>query len=123
MNGQKQDSGCFWPVAIVIALVLLLLIGFGSCSNNSGRSCRSSYTTARFQTTYKYVPTTTTTTTTTRRTTSSAKPYTYQRTTKPAKDDDPYDAKDYVDADDFYYDHYDDFFDYEDAEDYWYENS
>ncbi len=121
MNGQKQDSGCFWPVAIVIGLVLLLLFGIGSCSNNSSRSRRSSYTTARFQTTYKYIPTTTTTTT--RRTTSSARPYTYQRTTKATKDDDPLNAKDYVDADDFYYDHYDDFFDYEDAEDYWYENS
>ena len=112
----------FWPVAIVIGLVLFLLIGVGSCGNHSSQSRRSSYTTARFQTTYKYVPTTTTTTTT-RRTTSSARPYTYHRTTKAPKDDDPYDAKDYVDADDFYYDHYDDFFDYEDAEDYWYENS
>ena len=122
MNGQKQESVCLWPVVILVGLVLLLLIGVGSCGNNSRQSYRATHTTARFQTTYKYVPKTTTTTTT-RRTTSSAKPYTYQRTTKPAKDDDPYDAKDYVDADDFYYDHYDDFFDYEDAEDYWYENS
>ena len=38
-------------------------------------------------------------------------------------DDDPLNAKDYVDADDFYYDHYDDFFDYEDAEDYWEDNN
>ena len=33
---------------------------------------------------------------------------------------DPYDAYEYYDPEDFYYDHYDDFFDYEDAEDYWY---
>lgn len=122
MNGQKQDSGCFWAVIIVIGLVSLLLICIGSCSDHNTRSRRSSYTTSRFQTTYKYVPTTTTTTTT-RRTTSSQRPYTYQRTTKATKDDDPLNAKDYVDADDFYYDHYDDFFDYEDAEDYWYDNS
>lgn len=32
---------------------------------------------------------------------------------------DPFDAGDYSHPDDFYYDHYDDFFDYEDAEDYW----
>ena len=34
-------------------------------------------------------------------------------------DSDPYDAKAYGNAEDFYYDHYDDFFDYEDAEDYY----
>ena len=32
-------------------------------------------------------------------------------------------AKDYADADDFYYDHYDDFYDYEDAEDYYNEHA
>jgi len=32
---------------------------------------------------------------------------------------DPYDAKDYSNEDDFYDDHYDDFFDYYDAEDYY----
>lgn len=33
--------------------------------------------------------------------------------------DDPYNAKDYRNVDDFYYDHYDDFFDYYDAENYY----
>ena len=37
-------------------------------------------------------------------------------------DEDPYHASDYYDAEDFYYDHYDDFFDFEDAEDYYYEH-
>ena len=36
--------------------------------------------------------------------------------------DDPYHAGDYAHPDDFYYDHYDDFWDYEDAEDYWEEH-
>ena len=36
---------------------------------------------------------------------------------------DPYDAADYYDPEDFYYDHYDDFFDYEEAEDYFYEHN
>ena len=36
---------------------------------------------------------------------------------------DPYDAKSYYHPDDFYYDHYDDFWDYEDAEDYWEEHN
>ncbi|MBQ8966105.1 hypothetical protein [Ruminococcus sp.] len=35
---------------------------------------------------------------------------------------DPYDADSFYHPDDFYYDHYDDFYDYEDAEDYWYEH-
>lgn len=34
-------------------------------------------------------------------------------------DDDQYNTKDYRNADDFYYDHYDDFFDYYDAENYY----
>lgn len=46
---------------------------------------------------------------------------TKKTTPKPEKDD-PYNAKDYVDPDDFYYDNYDDFWDFEDAEDYWEEN-
>ena len=37
-------------------------------------------------------------------------------------DDDPYDAKDYAHPDDFYYDHYDDFWEYEEAEEYWEDN-
>ena len=42
--------------------------------------------------------------------------------TKQSKDDDPYDAKDYVHPDDFYYDYFDDFIDYEEAEEYWENN-
>ncbi len=38
-------------------------------------------------------------------------------------DDDPYHASDYYGEDDFYEDHYDDFYDYEDAADYWYDHS
>lgn len=37
--------------------------------------------------------------------------------------DDPYNAKDYSNEEDFYYDHYDDFFDYEEAEDYYNEHN
>lgn len=47
-------------------------------------------------------------------------------TTKPPsttkKKEDPYDVDDYCHAEDFYYDHYDDFFDYYDAEDYFNEH-
>ncbi len=38
-------------------------------------------------------------------------------------DDDPYNADDYAHPDDFYYDHYDDFFDYYEAEDYYNEHN
>ena len=61
--------------------------------------------TTRKTTTYKY---------TTKRTT------TKKTTTKKY---DPYDAADYYDPEDFYYDHYDDFFDYDEAEDYFYEHN
>lgn len=37
-------------------------------------------------------------------------------------EDDPFDAKDYGDEEDFYDDYYDEFFDYEEAEDYWNEH-
>ena len=45
----------------------------------------------------------------------------YTTTTK-KKRYDPYHAADYYDPEDFYYDHYDDFFDYYDAEDYYYDH-
>ena len=49
-------------------------------------------------------------------------PYTPKKNTKSKSDDDPYDVNDYSNAEDFYYDHYDDFFDYYDAEDYYNEH-
>lgn len=57
------------------------------------------------------------------KTTPATTPVPTRKTTqKPEKDADPYDAKDYVHPDDFYYDYYDDFWDYEDAEEYWEEH-
>ena len=47
----------------------------------------------------------------------------YSSKSQSSKSEDEYSAKDYVDADDFYYDHYDDFYDYEDAEDYYNEHN
>lgn len=46
--------------------------------------------------------------------------YTTKKTTSTKSD--PYDVNDYYFPEDFYYDHYDDFFDYEDAEDYFYDH-
>lgn len=45
------------------------------------------------------------------------------RPTKKPENDDPFNAGDYSDPEDFYYDNYDDFWDYEDAEDYWEEHN
>lgn len=51
----------------------------------------------------------------------SSSSYSFTTYRYPSKDDedDPYNAKDYSNEEDFYYDHYDDFFDYEEAEDYY----
>ena len=55
----------------------------------------------------------------------SSSSYTFTPYRSPSKndDDDPYNAKDYSNEEDFYYDHYDDFFDYYDAEDYYNEHN
>jgi hypothetical protein len=44
--------------------------------------------------------------------------YKSSTSSKKSTDTDPYHVNDYYDAEDFYYDYYDDFFDYDDAEDY-----
>lgn len=49
-------------------------------------------------------------------------PYIPKKSTTQKADDDPYDVNDYSNEEDFYYDHYDDFFDYYDAEDYYNEH-
>ena len=77
---------------------------YNSYIENSIYSYKAASTTAR---TTKYEPTT--------KRSYNYKSYTKNRTTYA----DPYDAKSYGNADDFYYDHYDDFFDYEEAEDYY----
>jgi len=53
---------------------------------------------------------------------SNTSSYTSRKSTKSKKTDDPYDVNDYSNEEDFYYDHYDDFFDYYDAEDYYNEH-
>lgn len=51
------------------------------------------------------------------------KPFTLSESSSSGKKDDPYDAKNYADAEGFYYDHYDNFWDYEEAEEYFNEHS
>ncbi|MCQ4022453.1 MULTISPECIES: hypothetical protein [unclassified Ruminococcus] len=52
----------------------------------------------------------------------SSSSYKPNKSSKSSSGDDPFNAKDYCDPDDFYHDYYDDFYDYEDAEDYYYEH-
>lgn len=52
----------------------------------------------------------------------TATSYVY-KPSKPKEDDDPYNAKDYMHPEDFYEDHYYDFFDFYDAENYFYEHN
>ena len=54
---------------------------------------------------------------------SSGKRGYYYNSSKSNSDDDPYNASDYSHPDDFYYDHYDDFWDYEEAEEYYEEHN
>ncbi len=69
-------------------------------------------------------PVITTTTTTSPETTTSYRTTTRRKTAKTTtRETDEYNAHDYYFPEDFYEDHYDDFFDYEDAEDYWEENN
>lgn len=49
-------------------------------------------------------------------------PYTPKKSTQKKNHSDPYDVNDYSNEEDFYDDHYDDFFDYYDAEDYYNEH-
>lgn len=56
------------------------------------------------------------------KTTSSNSGYSKKIYSKSYSSDDKYDVNDYSNEEDFYYDHYDDFFDYYDAEDYYKEH-
>lgn len=103
---------------LLIAVIIIMGIAKISSllSDNSGYTPRHSYTT--YPTTYRV----STNSTATPKPTQTPKPTTAPKNTTrntTTTDNDPYDAKSYAHADDFYYDYYDDFFDYEDAEEYY----
>lgn len=136
-------SGGFW-IGLAVVLVLLFIIGSigASCDNSKSRYygyATSSYRTSNSYSSKNY------NSSSNKSNTSSSKSYnssskksssssskspssktsyskSYSSSKKSSKNDE-YNAKDYVDPEDFYDDHYDDFFDYEDAEDYYYEHS
>lgn len=101
-------------ILVIIAVLLLL---FGSCT--CGRETYSSSASSSGRRTYRPVAT---------YKAATPKPTTAAKTTRKPKatskpKDDPYNASDYAHADDFYYDHWDDFVDFEEAEDYYDEHS
>ena len=121
-------------IAIIGTILVFLILGsiITACDNNS-RNSTSSYSYSRSYKSYSGSSSTSNSSVYSyqNKTTSSAvQPATkkstyksYSSKSKSSKSEDEYSAKDYVDADDFYYDHYDDFYDYEDAEDYYNEHN
>lgn len=119
--------------AIIGTILIFLVLGsiISACENNS-RSSTSSYSYSRSYKSYSgsssksyssaYSYQSKTPSPAVQPTTKKSSYKSYSSKPKSSKAEDEYSAKDYVDADDFYYDHYDDFYDYEDAEDYYNEH-
>ena len=118
---QNNGGGIGCLIAIVAALVLLIGIGWISYVHEEEALRRQTYQEFPNNTPRPPgAPRVTPTPTPTPRTTPT--PYTRPRSTPRGGDDDPYDVNDYSSEEDFYDDHYDDFFDYYDAEDYYNEH-
>lgn len=121
-SAGASSSGSGW-IAVVVIIIVLVLLGwlFGGCTKHTEQSSisRASAYSKTQSSLYSYKSKTKSSTVqpTTRK--STYKSY----SSKSSKSKDKFSAKDYVDADDFYYDHYDDFYDYEDAEDYYNEHA
>lgn len=116
---NRQGGGCL--AALLLALALLIGIGWISNAHEERALRRVTYeelpnNTPRPPVTPRPTPTPTAAPRPT------ATPYTRPRSTLRADDDDPYNVNDYASEEDFYDDHYDDFFDYYDAEDYYNEH-
>jgi hypothetical protein len=113
-------------VGLKVFIAVIVILGFFNAlsslfSSDSGRSStrRSGYFDSSG---YKYSGgySSKTTGTAPKATSTPPKATTKPRSTKPTSAaEDPFDAASYPHPDDFYYDHYNDFWDYEDAEEYW----
>ena len=101
-------------IFVIAFTIFYLIASSNSCSKSKNHN---TYSSSSYR---NYSITTTTqkkTSTTTKKTTTGALTTKYKKSTTTKRD--PYNAKSYYDAEDFYEDYYDDFFDYEDAEDYY----
>ena len=119
MTKPSSDLGCSGWIAI-ICIVIALISLFGSCGKSSSKSYSSGssrrlYSTSSYSSSSK-------STSTSNSYSGSSRSNTSESVKAKGSSSDPYDAKSYYHPDDFYYDHYDDFWDYEDAEDYWEEH-
>ena len=115
-NRNGEGAGCL--LALLLALVLLIGIGWISYVREEEEFRRMTYQEFPNNTPRPPgAPRTTPTPAVTPRPTS--RPWTRPRSTPRAGGDDPYNVNDYASEEDFYDDHYDDFFDYYDAEDYY----
>lgn len=128
-SGSKS-IGCSSPTIAAICIILAIIgwvwfIGKScvSCTSKSSSGSSYSYTPHRsYSRSYSSRSYSSNNTYSSRSSSSySSRSYsTYSRKNKSSsKMSDPYNARDYYDAEDFYEDNYDDFWDYEDAEDYY----
>lgn len=127
-NASSKGNGC--AIALIVVAFLVFCYLLGSCDkSSSSRTYRSSYSSGYSSSrSYKSTGVTNKSISSSSSYSSSSKPsgdYGYSSRSKSSaskKYSEPYDAKSYAHPDDFYYDHYDDFWDYEDAEEYYYEH-
>lgn len=126
---NTESCGCStWAVIAFIVIIVLYL--FGSCGNSSSKS----YSSGSYRNTYSASSYTSSSrssysgsssygsSSSSKPVYSSSRSYTGSSPKHKSSSSDPYNAKSYYDAEDFYYDNYDDFWDYEDAEDYYNEH-
>ena len=106
-------------IAVFFLLILCAILGIGSCYHKEMEREKKSYH-QMMQELYKGSGHSSSKTKTDTKPSESRSSGKSSTTRKPASEDpDPLNVQDYRDPEDFYEDHYDDFFDYEDAEDYY----
>lgn len=136
---KTRNSGGAFPFKGVINVIIILIIitliydafrpkcAYPDCDNSpqdGSHYCALHQMAYNSGNTRSYAPAQTTHTTAAPVTTAPSNTTTHRTTEKTttARQKDEYDAHEYADPEDFYEDHYDDFWDYEDAEDYWEDN-
>ena len=132
-SSSSSSSGSKLFAIIGTILIFLVLDSIISACENNFRNSTSSYSYSRGYKSYSsgssksggsaYSYLSKTTSSAVQSTTKRSTYKSYSSKSKSSKTHDEYSAKDYVDADDFYYNHYDDFYDYEDAEEYYNEHT
>ena len=120
-TGSNPRITSSYSPTVTVILIIIAIIGWitflgKTCSSNK-KTTYSSYTPRRTYSSYSSRSYSSSGNSYSSRSTGTYNRYNSKKTT--SRQSDPYKAKDYYDAEDFYYDNYDDFWDYEDAEDYY----